>query len=179
MALIECKNVSLGYEHHVVATGINFTAESGDFLCIVGENGSGKSTLVKAILGLKETYSGHLHLGDGLKKKQIGYLPQQTTAQRDFPASVAEVVLSGCLPSKTGVFYSRALRKRAEDNMEKLDILRLDSLGADSLVKVILNGRGNMNPYVGRLTPSEALGLVNYMRTLAEKSAPESAKEAE
>ncbi|MBQ7598022.1 MAG: ATP-binding cassette domain-containing protein [Clostridia bacterium] len=127
MALIECKNVSLGYEHHVVATDINFTVESGDFLCIVGENGSGKSTLVKAILGLKETYSGHLHLGDGLKKKQIGYLPQQTTAQRDFPASVAEVVLSGCLPSKTGVFYSRALRKRAEDNMEKLDILPLKS----------------------------------------------------
>ncbi len=125
MALIEAKNVSLGYERHVVATDINFQVESGDFLCIVGENGSGKSTLVKAILGLKETYSGHLHLGDGLLKKQIGYLPQQTTAQKDFPASVSEVVLSGCLPAKRGIFYSRALKKRAEENMQKLDILPL------------------------------------------------------
>lgn len=125
MALIECKNVSLGYERHLVATDINFRVENGDFLCIVGENGSGKSTLVKAILGLKETYSGHLHLGDGLLKKQIGYLPQQTTAQKDFPASVYEVVLSGCLPGKKGVFYSRSLKDRAQENMEKLDILPL------------------------------------------------------
>ncbi len=125
MALIECKNVSLGYERNLVATDINFRVEDGDFLCIVGENGSGKSTLVKAILGLKETYSGHLHLGDGLLKKQIGYLPQQTTAQKDFPASVYEVVISGCLPAKKGVFYSKALRRRAEENMEKLDILPL------------------------------------------------------
>ncbi len=127
MALIECKNVALGYEHQLVATDINFQVENGDFLCIVGENGSGKSTLVKAILGLKETYSGHLHLGDGLLKKQIGYLPQQTTAQKDFPASVSEVVLSGCLPGKKGIFYSREQRRRAEENMQKLDILPLKS----------------------------------------------------
>ena len=125
MALIECKAVSLGYENHIVASDINFTVQDGDFLCIVGENGSGKSTLVKTILGLKETYSGHLHLGDGLTKKQIGYLPQQTTAQMDFPASVYEVVLSGCLPGKKGIFYSRALKKRAEESMEKLDITAL------------------------------------------------------
>ena len=125
MALIECKAVSLGYENHIVASDINFTVQDGDFLCIVGENGSGKSTLVKTILGLKETYSGHLHLGDGLTKKQIGYLPQQTTAQMDFPASVYEVVLSGCLPGKKGVFYSRALKNRAEESMQKLDISAL------------------------------------------------------
>ena len=125
MALIECKDVSLGYEHQVVATDINFQVNDGDFLCIVGENGSGKSTLVKAILGLKDTYSGHLHYGDGLTRKQIGYLPQQTTAQKDFPAAVSEVVLSGCLPGKKGIFYSRAQRRRADENMEKLDILPL------------------------------------------------------
>ena len=124
MALIDCKEVSLGYENRIVARHISFQVEKGDLLCVVGENGSGKSTLIKAILGLKETESGHLHFGDGLTQKQIGYLPQQTTAQRDFPASVYEVVLSGCLSSKgRRLFYSKELRQRALDNLKKLDML--------------------------------------------------------
>ena len=118
MALIDCKGVSLGYEGSIVAKDLNFRVEKGDYLCIVGENGSGKSTLVKSVLGLIETHSGHLHMGDGLKKREIGYLPQQNAAQKDFPASVYEVVLSGCLASKKGVFFSKAQKQLAEENFD-------------------------------------------------------------
>ncbi|MBQ5969905.1 MAG: metal ABC transporter ATP-binding protein [Clostridia bacterium] len=126
MALIECKNVSLGYENRIVCSGLNFRVERGDFLSVVGENGSGKSTLMKAILGLKETADGHLHFGDGLTARQIGYLPQQTTLQRDFPASVQEVVLSGCLAAKgRHLFFQKAQRDRAAAAMARLDLLGL------------------------------------------------------
>lgn len=126
MSLISCKNVYLKYENLSVVEDLSFSVEKGDYLCIVGENGSGKSTLVKSILRLKETASGHLHFGDGLKSKEVGYLPQQTTAQKDFPASVYEVVLSGCIAKKAGgLFFSKAHKKLAEENMKKLDILPL------------------------------------------------------
>lgn len=126
MSLISCKNVYLKYENTSVVEDLSFNVEKGDYLCIVGENGSGKSTLVKSVLGLKETASGHLHFGDGLKSKDIGYLPQQTTAQKDFPASVYEVVLSGCIGKKAGgLLFSKSHKKLAEENMKKLDILDL------------------------------------------------------
>ncbi len=126
MSLISCKNVYLSYDSRSVIDDLSFEVNQGDYLCIVGENGSGKSTLIKSILGLKETASGHLHMGDGLTSREIGYLPQQNTAQRDFPASVYEVVLSGCLTSKKGrIFYSGKEKEIALDNMKKLDILHL------------------------------------------------------
>ena len=126
MSLISCKNVYLRYENISVVEDLNFEVQSGDYLCIVGENGSGKSTLIRSILGLKETASGHLHFGDGLKSKNVGYLPQQTTAQKDFPANVYEVVLSGCLNKKGNrLFFSKQHKKLAEENMKKLDILHL------------------------------------------------------
>ncbi len=126
MAYISCKNVCLKYENLSVVEDLDFEVEAGDYLCIVGENGSGKSTLIKSILGLKETASGHLHFGDGVTAKNIGYLPQQTTAQKDFPASVYEVVLSGCVSKKKGrIFFSKEQKKIAEENMKKLDILSL------------------------------------------------------
>ena len=126
MSLISCKNVYLKYDNVSVVENLNFQVEKGDYLCIVGENGSGKSTLIKSILGLKETAEGHLHMGDGLTSKQIGYLPQQTTAQKDFPASVYEVVLSGCISAKRAFgFFSRDDKKLALDNMKKLDIEHL------------------------------------------------------
>lgn len=126
MALISCRNVCLSYENISVVENLNFQVNQGDYLCIVGENGSGKSTLIKSILGLKETTSGHLHMGDGLTSKEIGYLPQQTTAQKDFPASVYEVVLSGCITSKNGrIFFSSKEKSLAVENMKKLDILEL------------------------------------------------------
>ena len=122
MAVIECKNVVLSYENTVVAENLCFAVNEGDFLCIVGENGSGKSTLVKAILGLKSVTSGALTFGEGVTTRQIGYLPQKTTAQKDFPASVFEVVLSGCLSDKKGLFYSKRNKQTALDNMKKLEI---------------------------------------------------------
>ena len=123
MAQISSKNVYLSYENHSVVEDLNFEVNKGDYLCIVGENGSGKSTLIKSILGLKTTTKGHLHFGDGLKSKEIGYMPQQTTLQKDFPASVYEVVLSGCITAKNGrIFFGKSLKKTAEDNMKKLDI---------------------------------------------------------
>lgn len=122
MAVIECKNVVLSYENTVVAENLCFAVNEGDFLCIVGENGSGKSTLVKAILGLKSVTSGALTFGEGVTTRQIGYLPQQTTAQKDFPASVFEVVLSGCLSDKKGLFYSKQNKQTATENMKKLEI---------------------------------------------------------
>ena len=126
MSQISCKNIYLRYENISVVEDLSFEVQAGDYLCIVGENGSGKSTLIKSILGLKETASGHLHFGDGLKSKDVGYLPQQTTAQKDFPASVYEVVLSGCIGKKGGrIFFSKEQKKTALENMKKLDILHL------------------------------------------------------
>lgn len=126
MALITAENLSLGYEGKTIAENINFTVNKGDYLCIVGENGSGKSTLMKTILGLKAPLSGTVTFGDGLRKNQIGYLPQQTVTQRDFPASVTEVVLSGCL-NKCGLipFYKPSHKALAAQNMEKLGITAL------------------------------------------------------
>ena len=123
MALIEAKNVCLGYDGIDVVTGLTFNVNKGDYLCVVGENGSGKSTLIKALLGLKKCSSGHLHFLEGLKQNQIGYLPQQTVAQKDFPASVYEVVLSGTLGKKKLFgFYSQNDRRCALDNMAILGI---------------------------------------------------------
>ena len=109
MALIRCENVSIGYEGQTAVRELNFSIDSGDYLCIVGENGSGKSTLVKSLLGLKNVERGHIIYGDGLHQNEIGYLPQQTDVQKDFPASVYEVVLSGRLNSR-GIrpFYTAA-----------------------------------------------------------------------
>ncbi len=123
MSLITCTELTLGYEGNVIVKGLNFTVNEGDYLCIVGENGSGKSTLMKTLLGLKDPMSGILAFGDGLNKNEIGYLPQQSGAQRDFPASVYEVVISGCL-NKRGVrpFYSAEDKEKAKRNMERLGI---------------------------------------------------------
>ena len=119
MALIKCDGISIAYEGQTVVRDLSFWIEQGDYLCIVGENGSGKSTLVKSLLGLKPPFKGQILLGDGLKQDEIGYLPQQTVVQKDFPASVYEVVLSGRLNSRGWrPFYSAADKKAARENME-------------------------------------------------------------
>jgi len=122
---IICKNASLGYEDGIVTENLNFTVNSGEYLCILGENGSGKSTLIKALLGLRPPVSGEI-IWEGFSAREIGYLPQQTPVQRDFPASVREIVLSGCL-ARCGLrpFYNRADKKRAEDSMKQLHIENL------------------------------------------------------
>lgn len=123
MALIKCENVSIGYEGQTVVKDLNFQIGTGDYLCIVGENGSGKSTLIKSLLGLKSVESGRIVFGDGLKQNEIGYLPQQTDVQKDFPASVYEVVLSGRLNSRgLKPFYTAADKQQAYEKMEILGI---------------------------------------------------------
>ena len=92
MSLIDCRDLCLAYEGKIAVRDLTFHVEAGDYLCIVGENGSGKSTLIKALLGLKKPKSGSITYGDGLRRTELGYLPQQTPAQKDFPASVWEVL---------------------------------------------------------------------------------------
>ena len=128
MALITCQNLTLGYEDREVLRDLNFTVNSGDYLCIIGENGSGKSTLMKTILGLRAPLGGNIITGDGLSRNEIGYLPQQTEAQKDFPATVWEIVLSGC-QGKRGFypFYSREDKQSARE--------RISQMGLDNLKK--------------------------------------------
>ena len=128
MAQLICRDLAVGYDGKAIAKGINFSVESGDYLCILGENGSGKSTLMKTLLRLQPPVWGTVVPGDGLQCDEIGYLPQQTVVQRDFPASVREIVLSGC-QNRCGLrpFYSRAEKKTAEEMMEKLEISHLEN----------------------------------------------------
>lgn len=125
MALLTLRDVTVRYDNHVAVRNLSFTLEQGDYLLVVGENGSGKSTLMQAILGLLPVSSGQIVL-HGLEHREIGYLPQQTVVQRDFPACVKEVVLSGCL-NKRGLrpFYSAKEKRRMEENLERLQISEL------------------------------------------------------
>ncbi len=126
--LITCEHVDFGYDNQDAVVDVNMEVEAGDYLCIVGENGSGKSTLMKGLLGLLKPTAGTLKVADELKKTGIGYLPQQTAAQRDFPATVREVVLSGCLSRMGSLpFYTKSQKDLADRNLEKLGISPLRS----------------------------------------------------
>ena len=119
MAQLTCQNLCVGYDGKSVLQDLNFEVFAGDYLYIVGENGSGKSTLMKTILGLQPPISGRILTGDGLRKNEIGYLPQQTVVQKDFPASVREIVLSGC-QGRCGSrsFYNKEEKQLAEAAMD-------------------------------------------------------------
>jgi len=124
--LIVCRDVSLGYEGQSVLTHLDLSIHAGDYLCIVGDNGSGKSTLLRGLLGLLSPQSGEIWRAPELRKGAVGYLPQQTRAQKDFPATVFEVVLSGCLNRKgSRFFYTSAQKSEALMNLGKLGILEL------------------------------------------------------
>ena len=120
---LECKNLKLGYGANVVVEDISFRVDKGDYLCIVGENGAGKSTLMKTILRLVKPLGGEVHFSESLGLGDIGFLPQQTLVQKDFPASVYEVVMSGNL-SHLGrrFFYKKEDKERARTNMERMGI---------------------------------------------------------
>ena len=126
MAQLTCQRLCVGYDGQSVLQDLTFELLAGDYLCIVGENGSGKSTLMKTILGLQAPISGRILTGDGLRKNEIGYLPQQTVVQKDFPASVREIVLSGC-QGRCGSrpFYNKEEKKLAAEAMDKMQITRL------------------------------------------------------
>lgn len=126
MEQITCKDLTLGYDGKEILRDLSFQICAGDYLCIVGENGAGKSTLMRTVLGLQAPISGKVLLGDGLRQNEIGYLPQQTDVQKDFPASVWEIVLSGCL-GRCGLrpFYTKAEKQRARDNIERMGVTTL------------------------------------------------------
>lgn len=123
MAQLICDHLSLGYDAHVIVRDLSFSVHAGDYLCIVGENGAGKTTLMKTLLGLHAPISGTVQTGDGMKPNEIGYLPQQTLVQKDFPASVQEVVLSG-FQGRCGLrpYYKRAEKRLARECMERMGI---------------------------------------------------------
>ena len=125
MALITCDNVRLSYEGRCVLHDLSFSLERGHFLCVIGENGSGKSTLLKALLGLKAPDGGSISFGDGLSRREVGYLPQSSGIARDFPASVWEIVLSGCQMRMRGPFYSSADRARARETLTRFGMADL------------------------------------------------------
>ena len=126
MALLTVTDLSLGYEGRTIAKDLCFSVNPGDYLCIVGENGSGKTTLMRTLLHLQAPLSGAISVGDGLKKNEIGYLPQQTFIQKDFPASVREIVLSGC-QGRCGLrpFYRKKDKKAATKALERMGISNL------------------------------------------------------
>ena len=126
MAQLTVRDLSVGYDAQCVAEGLNFSVNAGDYLCVVGENGSGKTTLMRTLLHLQDPIGGQIITGDDLKKNEIGYLPQQTVVQKDFPASVREIVLSGC-QGRCGrrPFYSREEKMLAASNMERMGITAL------------------------------------------------------
>lgn len=127
MAMIECSHLTMGYGSQIAVEDLSFSVEEGDYLCIVGPNGSGKSTLLKGLLGLAQPKSGSISY-HGVSPREIGYLPQQTPVQRDFPASVWEVVLSGCIGSGGWKpFYTAAQKDRAAEMLRRI--------GAESLCR--------------------------------------------
>lgn len=123
MAQICCEQLAVGYDGHEVLSDLTFSVNAGNYLCVIGENGSGKTTLMKTLLGLLKPVSGKLSYSDGITKNDIGYLPQQTDVQRDFPASVWEIVLSGC-QNKMGLkpFYGKKEKTIAMENIRRMDI---------------------------------------------------------
>lgn len=123
MAQITCRDLSIGYDGRAIRNHINFSLHKGNYLCVIGENGSGKTTLMKTLLHLLPPVSGSVLLGDGLGSNEIGYLPQQTVIQKDFPASVREIVLSGC-QNHCGIrpFYNKEEKRLSEEMMDKLQI---------------------------------------------------------
>ena len=138
MAQIICNNVSLGYEDRKVCENLNFEVNKGDYLCIVGDNGSGKSTLMKALLSYDTVLGGELKFGDSLSRKDIGYLPQQSETQKDFPASVREVVLSGRVGGLgKRFFFGRLDRLEADQNMKMMGIYDL----ADKSYRTLSGGQ--------------------------------------
>lgn len=126
MAQFICKELTLGYDGNPILENLSFSVGAGDYLCIIGENGAGKSTLMRTILGLQPPMKGQVAMGDGLKANEIGYLPQQTVVQKDFPASVREIVRSGC-QGQCGFrpFYNKKEKQLAEENIKKMGIEHL------------------------------------------------------
>ncbi len=131
--IIEVKNLTLGYDKHIVLKNLNFEIKDGDFVCVVGPNGSGKSTLIKGLLRLIKPIKGKI-IYNNLKQNFIGYMPQETQIDKNFPASVYEIVLSGTL-NRLGLisFYTKKEKDIADDNLKLLNISNLKNKSFSSL----------------------------------------------
>lgn len=127
MSLISAKDLTIGFSDLVLYRDLSFEINEGDYVFVIGENGTGKTTLMRTLLGLRKPLKGEV-VTDGLKLSEIGYLPQQTIVQRDFPASVKEIVLSGFV-GRLGMnpFYSAAQKKKALDAMKRFGVDNLAS----------------------------------------------------
>ncbi len=134
MLQISCKNLTVGNNGKVACANLNFDVEAGDYLCIIGTNGSGKSTLLKTILGILKPISGSLSFGEGLEHGAIGYLPQHTDAQNDFPASVAEIVRSGFLGKKK--LHSLYTQEEKDTVQHYLDLLGIGDFSQRSFSRL-------------------------------------------
>lgn len=134
MTLLECENLTIGYGSKIIQKDLNIKIQSGDYFFIIGENGAGKSTLLKTILGFEPPISGKITFTEGFEKGSVGYLPQQNSSLKEFPATVEEIVLSGC-NGKLGLFpfYSKEHKKTAHENMEKLGILEFKNKSFNEL----------------------------------------------
>ena len=170
MALIQLKDVTVAFEGVTAVENVNFSVEKGDYLVMVGENGSGKSTLMRAMLGLVHPRSGRIAYGDGLRRDQIGYLPQQTAAQRDFPASVEEVVRSGCTNQLgRSFFYNRQLRDKAAEKLRLLDIEHL----RDKSYRTLSGGQQQRTLLARALCATDSLLLLDEPVTGLDPAASE------
>ena len=123
MSLIKCNNIEFKYDGKEILKNISFEVNKGDYLCIIGENGSGKSTLLNILTGILKPNNGTVTLSNNLSKKEIGYLPQKSEIYENFPASVYEVVISGCVNKLSIIpFYRRKEKQIANYNMNLLEI---------------------------------------------------------
>lgn len=158
MAWIECRDVRLGYDGVTVCEHLNCSVRQGDYFCIVGSNGSGKTTLMKTLLHQKKPESGEIRFADGFSAREIGYLPQQSEIKRDFPATVREVVLSGCVGKKDFAFFpGRRARAKAEETMKRLEISDL----SESSVSALSGGQRQRVLLARALCAAESLLLLD------------------
>lgn len=158
MHQIDCRDLSIGYGNHILVKDLNFKVKEGDYLCIVGENGAGKTTLMRTLLGLNAPAAGSICLEGGLRQGEIGYLPQQTEVQKDFPASVSEVVLSGC-QNRMGLrpFYGRKEKSRAREAMAAMHIEAL----ADACFRELSGGQKQRVLLARALTAAQKILLLD------------------
>ena len=158
MALITLKDVTIAFEGVPAVEHVSYQVNRGDYMVLIGENGSGKSTLMRAMLGLVHPCAGTVRYGDGLRRNQLGYLPQQTAVQRDFPASVEEVVLSGCINQLgSRFFYGKNLQRKAHEKMALLDIENL----SDKSYRTLSGGQQQRVLLARALCATDALLLLD------------------
>jgi len=147
MSIIEIKNLSFSYHKQKVLENINLNIEEKDFLAIIGPNGGGKSTLLKLILGINSVKDGSIHTFGEIPQRnlsKIGYVPQNTNVNTDFPIKVIEVVLMGHIGTKRPLFgYAKeetlcAMGALAQVGMEKFANEKIGSLSGGQRQRVMI-----------------------------------------